>query len=99
MKFRNDIIESVKHTNKSKDKIINNQESIFSYNKSLLKKTLNYFSTLFDRSLGTYKCNMVLLKLKSNVLLKYHKPYPILLKYCKNVKEKVNRLEKLDIIE
>ena len=39
------------------------------------------------------------MKLKPNTTLKYHKPYPIPLKYYEKVKEEIDRLEKLNIIE
>ena len=99
MKFKDNKIESAKYIKKSVNDIINEQNNISDKNKSLLKETLKYFDILFDGTLWTYKYNTFSLKLKPNTALKYHKPYPIPLKYYEKVKEEIDRLEKLNIIE
>jgi len=86
VKFKNDHIESAKHTNKSVDEIINKQENISEYNKYLLKNELKYFDALFHLSLGTCKHNSVISQLKTNAILKYHKLFPVILKYYDKVK-------------
>ena len=99
IKFKNNQIESAKCKKVSTKEIVNEQKNMSSENKSLLKNTLKHFDTLFDRMLGTHKCNAMSLKLKPNTFLKHHKPHPMPLKCYDKVKEEIDRLEELDIIE
>ena len=67
--------------------------------KDLLKETLAPLESLFNKKLEKYKSISLYFWVKENVNLWYQNLYPIPLKYLPLVKEKVNRLVKLGILE